>query len=368
MEKEQKAFLNVSYEREGFHNYMVLQPNQKITEFEISMINRQQTCRLLPLSFQKESLYYTVDGLQLLEEQMKHITFSFSQFHALLESLIQTLKELEKYMLLADSIVLHPDILYMDADKSCLYLCYVPGYKGNIQKEFGSFMEFLMNRVNHLDDNLIVLIYGVYHITKEENYSLEKVEGFLQQKRHLIRNEETLDEYHTSQNREFGNIEQVYNIEQVQNSKLMQSTKQVQNTKQVQSTKQVQNSKQVQSSKHVQNTKQMQNGDNYTTVAGKENNEVCEMEQSTPNSRILRYQMGKWRQQRVVYGMISSITFILSLYLCEKIWILGNVASKNLLYACIIVLLGAVGSFIYATVKIKDFKKHIINIENNTFS
>ena len=326
MEKEQKAFLDIRYEREGFHNYMVLKTNWEIAEFEIQMINKQDDLRLLPVRCQDESLYYTVDGLQLLEDRMKQTTFSFLEFHTILESLIWTLNELEKYMLLSDSIVLDSKMLYVDSGKQNLYICYIPGYQGNIQNEFCSFMEFLMNRVNHLDDNLIVLIYGIYHITKEDNYSLAKVEEFLKQKRYLCKESSDLNIIHSME----------YEQSDTRDCKAQKE--------------------------YASSLEPVVDNSSKSVISRISKSTI------TANSRILRYQMGKWKQQRVLYGTISCVMLIISLCLGENVWISGNLSSKNLFYACVIVLTGAIGSLVYSIMKIRSLRKHIFNIENGTFS
>lgn len=397
MEKEQKAFLDIRYEREGFHNYMVLKTNWEIAEFEIQMINKQDDLRLLPVRCQDESLYYTVDGLQLLEDRMKQTTFSFLEFHTILESLIWTLNELEKYMLLSDSIVLDSKMLYVDSGKQNLYICYIPGYQGNIQNEFCSFMEFLMNRVNHLDDNLIVLIYGIYHITKEDNYSLAKVEEFLKQKRYLCKESSDLNithsmEYEQSDTRDCkaqkeyaSSLEPVVDnssksvISRISKSAIAKNDKSVitENNKDTISKASKNAISKTSKNTIIDNNKSAFAKANKNTItdnyenanAHHSKNAAINKESTiTANSRILRYQMGKWKQQRVLYGTISCVMLIISLCLGENVWISGNLSSKNLFYACVIVLTGAIGSLVYSIMKIRSLRKHIFNIENGTFS
>ena len=77
--------------------------------------------------------------------------------------------------------MLMPETVFLDADGQ-VYLCYVPGYEGNIQQEFCSFMEYLMKYIDHKEDNLVVLVYGIYHIVREQQYSLLAVRQFMEER------------------------------------------------------------------------------------------------------------------------------------------------------------------------------------------
>ena len=373
MEKELNQIFEIRYEREGFHNYMVLKPNQEVMEFEIQMINRQENGSLLPVRYQNDNLYYTVDGLQLLEERMKQTVLDFSEVYKILEALIQTLKELEQYMLLPDSVVLNSEMLYIDTTTKCLHLCYVPGYQGNIQKEFCALMEFLMNRVNHLDDNLVVLIYGVYHITKEDNYSLAKVEAFLKQKQHLLAKSNldmtnnlvdgrSLNHQTTEQNQTMKDYQHMGNSQTVKDYQPARNSQIVKNHQPARNSQTVKNHQPARKSQIVKNHQPARNSQTVKDYQPAKN------DQTTENSRILRYQMGKLRQQRVIYAVVSLVVFIVSLYMWEQVWIAGNIAVKNMFLASLIILLGATGSFGYSSIRIRNLKKHIINIEKESIS
>ena len=340
------GFVNVSYEREGFHNYMVIEPEEETIPFEITMINQQQNCELLPVSLRNECLYYNVDGKQLLEDAMKQKPLDYVETYHILDNLIQTLKNLEEYMLLADSIVLHPDLLYIDRTKQKLYVCYIPGYQGNIQKEFCGCMELLMSRLNHLEESLVVLVYGIYHITKQENYSLQKVEDFLLEKKPQLQETElpfqecsNVPNNITQLNREYGETERnswqhhMAKMERLETDTIYE---------------------------------QKQNAKDYDTslIHTNEVKGEPDLAESNVTMRMLRYQMGKCRQQRVLYGMIVIIMLCVIGYLGEEIWIVGKLYYKNIWYAACIVFVGAIGSFAFIIKKIHRLKKEIINVQN----
>ena len=167
--------------QEGFATYLCVQAPEKGYSFEQQMIEHNRQLMLLSVQKREEEYYFEIQDkkefLTLFRERSNEYTF----VRTVLFGIVTCLEQLNDYLLKPDSVMLMPETVFLDADGK-VYLCYVPGYEGNIQQEFCSFMEYLMKYINHKEDNLVVLVYGIYHIVREQQYSLLAVRQFMEER------------------------------------------------------------------------------------------------------------------------------------------------------------------------------------------
>lgn len=167
--------------QEGFANYLCMQALEKGHSFERQMIEHNRELMLLTVQKREEEYYFEIqdkkDFLTLFEEKTNEYIF----IRAVLFGVVTCLEQLDDFLLKPDSVMLTPETIFLDAEGQ-VYLCYVPGYEGNIQQEFCAFMEYLMKYINHREDRLVVLVYGIYHIVREQQYSLLAVRRFMEER------------------------------------------------------------------------------------------------------------------------------------------------------------------------------------------
>ena len=373
----------VSYKREGFHNYMVVEPENEIVEYEIHMVNCQEKCNLLPIQYREQQLYYDVNGKMMLEDMMQQQKLDFKQVYTMLKGLVNTLNQLEQYLLTADSVSLSPDMIYVDTQSNTMYISYITGYLGNIQKEFCNLMEYMMKQINHLDEDLVVLVYGIYHITKEHNYSLKKVEQFMEEKGKKEGKKE--DTIAVSKETQKGNSSQEEMVTRNSCTEDNLSKKSPDQTRMQEKRKNQEESKQQITRNLKGNTslldkslkKSVLNRSNeekqnafcyqkeekslslhtaYKDTNGQENTEV--------NKRLLRYQLGKWKQKRILYLMFLAIFLCIVVTLGQEVWMEQNLSYQNMFYASFIVLSGIALALSFTVGKIKKIKTEIKNLQN----
>lgn len=167
--------------QEGFATYLCMQALEKGYSFEQQMIEHNRQLMLLTVQKREGEYYFEIqdkkDFLTLFEEKTNEYKF----IRTVLFGVVKCLEQLDDFLLKPDSVMLKPETIFLDADRE-VYLCYVPGYEGNIQQEFCAFMEYLMKYINHREDRLVVLVYGIYHIVREQQYSLLAVRKFMEER------------------------------------------------------------------------------------------------------------------------------------------------------------------------------------------
>lgn len=312
--KRLDAFDEMVYERDGFHNYMVITPVYKIRDFEVKMLQRNSGLCLLPIHLQSGKLYYDIQGFKTLERQMPEIRNDYESVWNMLYHLVDDLMHLEEYLLSADSVLLKPEMVYVNADNTEVKVCYVPGYCGNIQQEFIGFMEYLMSHIDHKEDSLVVLIYGIYHIVREDNYSLEKVQKLIhgKKKEHTVKAEKIPEE----------------------------------------------------------TSGQIQMEPQKKFIDGEERKEETVKEEGILKSSFcvkelfLQKEILRLRQQRILWGMVTAITTVLTLFIAEETIYAHSIQNEYILYVAILGMFCSLCFFVISWRKLSGIGSAVLEKKN----
>ena len=166
--------------RDGFHNYMCINMEYECPEYEIHMINEHKdSCGMLPMWQGEGMLKYEVEGYTSFDKVLSETEHQYELIRDALTQIVDILNNLDNYLLQEDRVILQFDMVYWSNDSKKVKLCYLSGGEGNIQEQFESLIEAVMRNMNHRDNKLIKLVYGIYHIIREDNYSLKHIENIL---------------------------------------------------------------------------------------------------------------------------------------------------------------------------------------------
>ena len=149
-----------------------------------------------------ELLYYAeVDGIvgpaELSVDGEVHYIFSFGEKITMSEylkkekldekkivqlyrSLLKRMKEIEEYFLVPENLILCADYIFMDPLDE-LHLAYMDGYAADVADELAKITEEIMNVMDHNCRSLTFLVYGIHKVCREEHFTLNKLEHYLEQ-------------------------------------------------------------------------------------------------------------------------------------------------------------------------------------------
>jgi len=71
--------------------------------------------------------------------------------------------------------MMKPKYIFVDHNMEHVSYCYLPGFQSDICEQFKDFMEYLLQHLNHKDEQAMQLAYGVYQKVTEEKTALHKV-------------------------------------------------------------------------------------------------------------------------------------------------------------------------------------------------
>lgn len=110
----------------------------------------------------KQSLYSFYESTYIDYEMLRHIILSLKTIF----------DQLNHYLLEPDFILLHPECIYMNIATKTLYYCYCPGEKNNFYDALSEFLNYLLGKINHEDQNSIVLAYSLQQCSLNPNYTI----------------------------------------------------------------------------------------------------------------------------------------------------------------------------------------------------
>ena len=182
--------MKISYQRGIRHNYLMIIPEELDWEgYESRMLAGNRIEGLLHFQVRQEEegarLLYEITSRQPLSRLLEGRSIRAAEIRHLVSGIFKVLERMEGYLLRESHILLEPDYLYVDPESFQVWLCLVPGLERNFPEDFGRFLEYLLECVDHEDQESVVLAYGLYQETRKENYGMSDIYRF------LCRNQET---------------------------------------------------------------------------------------------------------------------------------------------------------------------------------
>lgn len=211
MEENHQTLPEKRYERSMNHNYMILssydffgQGEQE--DYTTRMLLENNIPGLLPVLCRKnagERQYcYEINSMQSLDRLYEKQEIGYDALHKLLMGCIRILECLEEYLLDGTQIVLSPEYIYLHMETNEPFLVCYPEYQADIRESFKVFIDYLLTRIDHTQEQTVWLAYQVYRYTRNPNYVLSQIKELLYEAEEMtktpVQNKEELQmEQHT---------------------------------------------------------------------------------------------------------------------------------------------------------------------------
>ncbi len=169
------------YKRDLNHNYLILTGEDVIDtdSYQVRMIVANAVPDLLQCRIQgmdgKFMVYYDVTSRHSITALFEDKKLGIEELQVILGGFIQIMEEMSEYLLNPCQLILQPEYIYMDAEKKNVRFCYLPGFHGEIQKQFQNLAEYFLPKLDHEDGKAVMLGYGVYRRALEDSFHLEHI-------------------------------------------------------------------------------------------------------------------------------------------------------------------------------------------------
>lgn len=194
--REMNIDWNTKYERTMNHTYMVLskcdffaidqEGQEEKEDYRIRMLLENQIPGLLPVTHHRQNgencFYYEINSLQSMSQMYEKEEIDAEALEILLHGCVRVFEKLEEYLLDGSQILLQPEYIYIHPDTKEPFFTYYPACDTNVidvRQAFVSFVDYLLARLDHTQEDTVMLGYQVYRYTKNPNFVLSEITKIL---------------------------------------------------------------------------------------------------------------------------------------------------------------------------------------------
>ena len=181
--------MEVSYQRDMNHNYMILKCEDDLREesYETRMIFANKIPGLLPCHIRyidgRTYLGYDVTCRQSLTIFCESRKPGWKEIRNILGSILETIKVMEEYLLNPDHLILDPQLVLMNFETQEAVLAFAPFFRKDIRSSLKELTEYLLTFVAHDDQKGIVLGYRISHELTENSAGVAELLNILYEKK-----------------------------------------------------------------------------------------------------------------------------------------------------------------------------------------
>ncbi|MBE5844766.1 MAG: FHA domain-containing protein [Butyrivibrio sp.] len=153
--------MNIQYDRDGSHNYLVLDAEgMDLGKYEYMMLESNHIEGIIPFGVRRVDghpfFYYEIDSKQSLNNRYGHGKLSYEKLRSLVKALVGVSERLSGYFLDDEKIVMESQCIFESNSSGDFYFLYLPEYEETI--EFG---EMIMDLVNTDDEKAVEFAYKI---------------------------------------------------------------------------------------------------------------------------------------------------------------------------------------------------------------
>ncbi len=146
-------------------------------DFQMFMLRENNVSGLLEISgcgMNGKSRYsFVVTGKVSMKAMFESAPIQKEIMETFVHHLMEMVKELRRYMLNPDSLLLYPEFVFYANNRWSF--CYLPGRRKPLCEGFHIITEYFVKRLDYKETEAIMLAYELHKATLQDNYDLEKI-------------------------------------------------------------------------------------------------------------------------------------------------------------------------------------------------
>lgn len=177
--------------------------------YRSKMLKSNQLNNLLPYDIQNLNgviqFTYDISSKQSINSFYENSDIDYEMVRHLIMSLKTAFDTLNNFLLEPDYIVLDPQLIYMNIATKSIYFCYCPGENNNFYDSLNNFLCYILSKINHEDNNSIILAYSLQQQSTNKNYTFDDLMEILNKPvfQHTEKNPPTNTEQESTFNAEY---------------------------------------------------------------------------------------------------------------------------------------------------------------------
>ncbi len=146
-------------------------------DYQMAMLKANSMKYLLPIGsrwIDESSFFdYDVTGKVSMQAIYEKNLLTGEELVTFLEQLLLVRKEIEKYLLHEDCLLLKPEYIFFE--KNQYYFCYYPLSKESFWESFRKLTEYFVKKMDYQDSQGVQMMFALHQGVMQENYSLERL-------------------------------------------------------------------------------------------------------------------------------------------------------------------------------------------------
>ena len=168
------------YLSDGKNRYLRIETDGKnAAKYELRMLRETRPEGLLSVHPQWEGerffLDYQVSGLVPLSEEQGPGAGNY--LYAILFSLDRISSVLSEHYLRPEALLVSPEQIFLRKETGEIFFCYVPGRREPLSEGLPRLMEFFLKNAKPENERDVLMLYGLYQKSREENVTLRSLLG-----------------------------------------------------------------------------------------------------------------------------------------------------------------------------------------------
>lgn len=175
--------LNISYRIGLEHNYLIITEEVLYDDYQIQMLihNKIKGFLGLQVSSNNDSYEYSyeISSMQPISRIFEHRQMSYDNISAIIRGISQAIKGAKEYLLGEDGLLLLPEYIYADVESLDISLVHFAPAKSPIKDGFKVLSEFILDKVDHQDNQAVMLAYDFFKVVKIDSFVLSDIERII---------------------------------------------------------------------------------------------------------------------------------------------------------------------------------------------
>jgi hypothetical protein len=170
--------MKAKYKKELNKAILTIETNQLYKEdYQIKMLRENHIEGLLKVEchhIDGETVFlYDVNNMLPLKRKFELVELKQADIISIVETLIKTIDELQQYLLVPDSLVLDPNLIYWD--KTRWYFLYLPGKASDLNKVFHDLTEYFVKTLDYNEMEGIKVASLLHKETLQESFNVKEI-------------------------------------------------------------------------------------------------------------------------------------------------------------------------------------------------
>ena len=173
--------MRAEYKRDMNHNYLILYGEDEINtdSYQVRMLVGNVIPSLLKCRIQgmdgRFLVYFDITSKQALSVLYEEKKMGVEDLRLIFGGFVKAMEDAAEYLMNPGQFIISPEYIYTDIEKQEIYFCMMSGYEKDIKEQFQFLTEYILPKIDHQDQDAVILGYGVYKRAMEDSFHLEHI-------------------------------------------------------------------------------------------------------------------------------------------------------------------------------------------------